>query len=261
MRFNIKNICDFSLLALLFVVFGCSDSDPGETRTNSTIKATVEKKPVPPVMIQATLNAIAPDPVRTQIQNLVSFANCVSPLGKYTTQVNTAPDGYMYFKQVFNYKRDPFEAVLTKDSAWYTLGDTTDVLPQKLIFSVRNHAFHNVLLELPERFHDFAIADSVEISKKILYRVKAKDARNNYCAFYIDPASSRLSMWQFINPDNRTDTLSVRFSDWKNTGGFNLPFKVDIVQGGNRLAFNYTTIEINSPNFTKTMLSQSGKKN
>lgn len=254
MRLKTDHIRNPLTALLLFVIGGCSNSD----KTNPEIKDEVvaEKKPDQSPLVLASLNAIAPDSLRQTLQSLQSFAQCKSPLGKYTTHVITASDGYMYFKQVFDYRADPFEAILTKDSAWYNLGDTIDLLPRSLVFSVRNHAFHNILLELQERFHDFEIADSVEMNNQLFYRVKAKDALGHNCAFYFDPGNNQLSFWQFLNPAKLTDTLSVKFTDWKNTGGFKLPFHIDIVQSGKLLTFEFTRIGINSPDFEKKMFSQ-----
>ena len=70
-------------------------------------------------IIRASLNAVGTKPDRNKIQNLVSFAECVSPNGKYSTEIYTDSGGYSYFKQVYSYKPTPFEAVIeNKDSGY-----------------------------------------------------------------------------------------------------------------------------------------------
>ena len=249
MKYNFNRIF---LLVSLVGFFSCNSSD--NASEDKSEKVSVETKPVAPAIVTASLHAVAPDSVRKNFQNLTTIADCVSPLGKYTTQVNTASDGYMYFKQTFSYKPEVFQAVLSKDSAWYLLGDSAGRLPGPLIFTVRSHAFHNILLELQERFHDFKNPDTTVMYGKALYRVKAKDASGNDCLLYFDTVNSRLSAWKFANPDRRKDTLLVRFSNWQNVNSFNLPFHVDIDQGGKQFTFDFKTIEVNNPAFQRTKL-------
>ncbi|HNR16042.1 MAG TPA: hypothetical protein PKG90_05225 [Chitinophagaceae bacterium] len=207
-------------------------------------------------IILVSMNAVAPAAERDKIKNIVSVANCISPQGSYSTMVHTAMDGYMYFRQEYNYKPEPFEAVIINDTTGYATDNPENVLPKEAVYTIRSHAFHNILLELPQRFHSFSMPDTVQKNKQSCYRIKATDELNNSASLFFDRASGRLSVLDIVNPGNRQETISIRFSDWKNTDQFILPHHIYIEQGGKMYVFDFSVIDINSPAFKKRIIRQ-----
>ena len=205
-------------------------------------------------IILASMSAVAPATERDKIENIISVANCISPQGSYSTIVHTAIDDYMYFRQEYKYKPEPFEAVIINDTTGYATDNLENALPKEAVYTIRGHAFHNILLELPQRFHSFSIPDTVQKDKQSCYRIKATDELNNTATLFFDRASGRLSVLDIVNPDNRQETISIRFSDWKNADQFILPHHINIEQGGKMYVFDFSVIDINSPAFKKRII-------
>jgi hypothetical protein len=72
-------IPQYFLLFALFVFLSCNDSDKN---TDDSKKRSQTKKPDPTGIIVASMDAVAPDSVRKEFKNLISIADCESPLGK-----------------------------------------------------------------------------------------------------------------------------------------------------------------------------------
>jgi len=113
-------------------------------------------------VIETSLNTIGDKATREKVKNLVSKANCVSPNGNYTTEIQTATNGYSYFKQVFSYKPESFEAVIENKTSGYSIGDSLKPLSKESLSVIRGHEFQNIVLEVNQRFHDFELIENEE---------------------------------------------------------------------------------------------------
>ena len=89
MKYRIRQ---YFLLSGVFVFLSCNSSD-------KTAEDPQTKKPAPPSIVVEAMKVVAPDTIRKEFKNLISIADCVSPLGKYTTQVNSTSDGYLYLSR------------------------------------------------------------------------------------------------------------------------------------------------------------------
>ncbi len=230
---NIVTIPGWFCYMLTILLYSCSNSKD----------QSVEK------IIQVSLDAIGTKADREKIQNLVSLADCMSPAGKYTTEIHTASGGYSYFKQVYSYKAKPFEAVIRNKTEGIIVADSIIALSKELISVIRDHEFQNIVLEVDQRFHNFEKPVRIETGEMKLYKVKAKDELNSECLLFFDVNTGLLSAIHSRNPDDTNAVIKIRFSNWKKVQDLQLPHHVDIDQSGKIYVFDFTKIIFNSPEF------------
>jgi hypothetical protein len=200
-------------------------------------------------VIGASLNAVGQKADNNELQNLISFANCVSPGGKYTTEIHSTVTGYSYFKQVYSYKTDTFEAVIKNRTQGYIPGDSVKPLSKEAVFTIRAHEFQNIVLEVDSRFHDFRKPEIIETAGIKVHRLKAKDELNNECTLFFDVNTGLLTEIHLQSPDNPAEILEIKFGGWKMAGGFVLPHVVTIDQSGKKFLFEFSTIKLNNSDF------------
>jgi hypothetical protein len=206
-------------------------------------KTTVEN------IIATSLNAVGINRDSMMIQNLESRADCISPNGKYTTEIHTATGGYSYFKQVYTYNPSVFEAVIENKINGHVIGNSIKPLGKEAIYTVRSHEFHNLVLEIDQRFHDMEKPEIIKTGGLHIYSIKAKDELNNDSKLFFDVRTGLLSAIHFQNPDSTGEIIKTTFSNWKRVQGLLLPHHVDIDQSGKLYSFHFTSIHFNDPGF------------
>lgn len=200
-------------------------------------------------IIQASLNAVGNTAVMKKLNNLISLANCMSPKGKYTTENHTDNSGYSYFKQVYSYSDELYEAIIHNKTEGFQVSDNSK-LSNETIAVIRGHEFINIILELKNRFHDFEKPVMVSVENNNCYQIKAKDESETPFLLFFDSKTHLFVAMHFANPSNPKDTIKTRFLNWKKTQNLRLPFHIEIEQGGNKYLFDYQKILFNSHEFT-----------
>lgn len=229
------------ILTHLVFIFGCG------SRTENKNKDILTADDV----VVSSLISLGPDTARRNVENIIALADCVSPGGKYTTEVHADTGGYMLFRQEYTYKPAPFEAVIENDTIGYSMDDPSARLSKEMVYGIRSHAFHLVLLQLQQRFHSFSKPVTVQNDSVILYRITAKDELKNDCTLYFDRTTGLLSVLEILNPDNKQEVIRTVFTDWRKTGDILLPYHIDIYQGSKWFTFDFIRIDINSLSFKK----------
>jgi hypothetical protein len=207
-------------------------------------------------VIRSSLDAIGTKTARERVKSLVTYADCVSPNGRYSTEIHTDRLGYAYFKQVYDYKPAAFEAVVESKSGGYLIGDSLKPLGKEDAFVIRGHEFHNIILEVGQRFHNFGVPEPVDEDGVEMYKLKVFDELNREGFLFFDMNTGLLSSVHFRNPDNINEVIRTRFSSWKKIQDLLLPLHVDIEQSGKKFSFDFSSIVINDPGFTYKILKK-----
>lgn len=242
----LPNNCICSKLSLLLTACMLFISCTGELR----------KKPkTPENIIAVSLQAIGNKAVRDSINNIISVANCLSPKGSYTTEMHTARGGYSYFKQTYSYGPEPFEAITEDITTGMQAGVPVKRLSREMIYTIRGHAFQNIVLEVDKRFHHFEEPERIDTGGVKAYRVKAKDELNNACLLFFDLGTGLLSAIHFQNPADVNEIIKTSFSNWKKVQELQMPFHVEIRQGEKIFTFDFIKISFNSPDFQQRTMN------
>ena len=223
--------------------------------TKISAQPNAQPHPSPKNILQASLAAVGKNTDRNKVKNLITFAQCTSPAGNYTTELHVTTNEYSFFKQVYTYKPAPFEAITKGVSKGFLIGKTNEAMPPNMVYVIRSHHFHNAILEIKRRFHDFEPAQVVQAGGKTYYQIKAKDELNHECSLLFDQETKLLVEFHIQNPENAQEIIKTRFRDWRTVQGLLLPHHLEIDQNGKIFTFDFVKIAINSPDFREIMIN------
>lgn len=182
------------------------------------------------------------------IRNFITEADCQGPKGPYKTIVHSDRD-YTYFKQVFSYGSDPFEAVIVHDSAFQVVSDSVgSSFGKETITALKSHEFHMILIDLKDRFHQFSKPETVSDQLKI----NAIDELNNPIEIFFRKDTPEIQSITMRNPGDTTERISFTYADWKIIQGVKLPMRVTLKQGADKtFTFDFTNVMVNSKDFKR----------
>ncbi|MCI0751561.1 MAG: DUF4292 domain-containing protein [Flammeovirgaceae bacterium] len=187
------------------------------------------------------------------IKTIIAIADCRGPNGAYETEVHSAANDYVYFKQVYSYREEIFEAVGLSPEMGFQMKDSLkfSALSKNTIHALHSHEFHSLLFDLKNRFHDFSDPQVVVVNDTATHKIAALDALNNPVEIFINAKTSRLTSILMRNPDQPDEVISFTYSDWGPVQGVTLPMHVEIDQNGKKFTFDFTSVVINPKEFKR----------
>ena len=199
---------------------------------------------------------------KVMIKSINSLANCTGPNGKYTTEISTAADGYLFFKQTYDYKPESFQAAIFDDSTGFALNENEskkDELSLQVISMIRGHDFHMMAFHPENYFSEIKFIKRDSLEGKIMNTYKAKDQLGNPVLLYRDINFGKLTGLILKNSLNTEEDIEIYYRAWQESDYGPLVNQVDILQNvidnsnirKDTFQFDFFKISINDRNFKK----------
>lgn len=197
-------------------------------------------------IIENSLAAIGGRKELARVRNLQAFADCAGPNGNYTTEIYSAKDSRLIFKQVLAdgsiyLGRTTGSTFWTKDekSGDFSLAD------RRAAFAWRSHDFQFLAMEIATRFRDFKAAGEETFAGKAALKLDATDELGNPAGVFFDKETRRLRGLTIRNPFDENETIRTVFNEWKRVGRLELPSKVTATDKKGDFVLNFREIVLN----------------
>lgn len=201
----------------------------------------------PSVIIENSLQAIGGKKEIAKIRNIRAIADCVGPNGEYTTEIYSAKNSRLIFKQLRangnNYiGQTNGKSFWTKDekSGDFSLADSKEA------FVWRSHDFQMLTTEISSLFRDFAFAGDEDFAGKTAVKLRATDELGNPAHIFFDKKTKLMLGFIVQNPFNgQPDSIRLVFNEWKQIGKLKLPSKVTATDKQGDFILNFREISLN----------------
>ncbi|MEQ8471423.1 MAG: hypothetical protein RIC35_09565 [Marinoscillum sp.] len=192
----------------------------------------------------------------SDLKNITAFANCESSDGHYTTYTESSfEDDYLLFQQVYDFKSNPFYALILKKDEGYGL-DTTltsqGPLSEAVIAVLKAHEFHEMMLEPEKRYFGMKqIEDTVFFNQKCNQLI-ASDHLGLPVRLFFDKTTKLMAGISQSNPYKKGEIIRVHFEGWFKKDQIKVFHTVKVEQGeSDEFILEYDNITFNNPDFEK----------
>jgi hypothetical protein len=181
----------------------------------------------PLAIIERSFQAIGGREELAQVRNIQAVADCTGPGGNYSTEIYSATDSRLVFKQV---KRGgaTFIGHTNGENFWTTdkMGDVS-LAGKNEAFAWRSHEFQWLAFGLLERFRAPSFAGDEDFAGRRATKLKLTDELGKPAFFFFDKESGLMLGFTVLNPfERKPETIRIVFNEWKQVGKIKLPSKV-----------------------------------
>ena len=198
-------------------------------------------------VIERSFQAIGGRSELGRIRNLRAFADCTGPNGKYTTEIHSAKNSRLIFKQV----RQTGKSFVgqTNQNVFWTKDETSNefsLADKQAAFIWRSHEFQWLAIALMERFREPSFAGRENFAGKNALKLSMKDELGNPTSVFFDSESGLLLGFISLNPlGEQPESVRVVISEWKAVGKVKLPSKVTATDKQGDFVLDFQDISVN----------------
>lgn len=196
-------------------------------------------------VVQNSLNAMGRQADRAKFSSLHAVADCVGPRGPYTTEIYSASNGRLIFRQIR--AGSVYQGQTNGAIYWTSDAKTGDfaLSDQRAAFAWRSHDFQALVLQVASRFRELEFTGYESFNERNAVRLSGRDELGHPVQVYFDRESKL--MLGFVIQDPFSDeprTIRTTFNEWKTVGKLRLPSKVTATdhQGDFVLSFRELTL-------------------
>lgn len=198
------------------------------------------------VVIENSLRAIGSEKDISNIRSIRAIADCTGPNGNYTTEIFSAGNGRLIFRQV---RAGSVYTGQTNGQVFWTKDEKTrdhTVADKKAASAWRSHDFQALAMGVSERFKDLAFESEEDFGGKTALKYRATDELEKPATLFFDKQTKLLLGSVIQNPFNdRGEPIRTVFNEWRQVGKVKLPSKITVTDKQGDFVLNFRDISLN----------------
>jgi hypothetical protein len=218
------------VLVLLLLAAACAGRWPGNSNADQPV--------------------FALDKAYQDITRIQASADCIGPPGRYTSEIHSFEDDYIYFHQKFKDRPGEFKAVLLDTASGYSFdinNQLKHLLNKQSVQIVRSHDFHRMALFPHIYCKDLQRSTDLNYREVEVQAWTGLDPNGNHATVYYNPDKMLVAGVQLRNPADTNMVYEVYFDDWRNSAHGRIPYYAEVVQAEkDTFQFHYSRVTLNN---------------
>jgi ketosteroid isomerase-like protein len=195
----------------------------------------------------ALVQAMGGEKALKRVRNIKAVANCTSPQRRYKTEIYSARQDRLRFKQSPEGGK-VFIGFVNGTHAWASDPKTAEVSPlsKENAAMMRGHEFQMIPMVLRERYLNPVVEAVEDFAAKLCYKVRMTDELGKACHIFFDAKSKLMAGMIIANPTGDTgETVRIVFHEWQQIGDIKLPVKITATDKKGDFNLNFYEISLN----------------